>query len=235
MRLMGTFLILVFLTGCANITVLRTQEIERITAQERDSVVHVYEERMDSLERQNRRDQVALNDVLRRLEAKIDRMANNLNESNMKMSAIAEQTGVITKHWEERARRDSLEAAIAENERRALIRQGVEAFRSGDFDLALEDFELYRETYPESDDAVRAYYKSAESLFHLEEYEAAEELLKEFFNEHRESEYAPRALFRLGQTYEKRGEEQRSSFVFDQLRDLFPESDAAQRLNEDGE
>ncbi|MGM0461992.1 MAG: tetratricopeptide repeat protein [Fibrobacterota bacterium] len=219
-----------FLVSCAQITVLRTEEMERIAAQERDSILAVYTARMDSLERVNRRRDVVVNDMLRRLENELDRMSNNIHESNIKMSAIAQKTGVLTEHWEEKARQDSLQRVLEENRRRALFEQAEKSFENGDFENALDDFVLYRNEYPESEEYKEALFKSGKAQYELERYDEAEELFLKIFEEHDESSFAPSALYQLAQLYEEQDRGQRSDFIREQLTDRYPDSEAAQRI-----
>ena len=68
-------------------------------------------------------------------------------------------------------------------------------FDEGDYRAALTGFRRIAETYPKSDEAVRAAYWSGRSLLELKEYPAAAQVLKRFAGEHPESPVALDGLF----------------------------------------
>ncbi|MGM0444074.1 MAG: tetratricopeptide repeat protein [Fibrobacterota bacterium] len=207
---------------------LRTSEMERIVQDQADSVTAEQGRRVDSLQRRIKRNNLETRDLLKQMQEQLKMLANNVNESNMKMSAIAKKTGVITRHWKEQARRDSLKEAMAENRRTALFEQAQASFDAGKYENALEEFQFYMDSYPESKEISTALYRLAQIHYAREDYDEAASLCKRIFKKHQESEDAPAALSMLIQIYEKQGNTKNADFVRKRLQEIYPESDGAE-------
>lgn len=218
------------LTSCKKMTILRTTEIDRIVTERTDSLMALERENHEALKDEYKKYRIKQEDLLNKINEKIGRLLTNVDESNQRITAIMEKTGVLTKHWEERARKDSLDRAMAENERIALFKTAMEAFQSGAYANAKENFELYMAEHPDSKEFEQALYWSAETYYALKEYESAEKGFINFFKNYKSSDLAAASLFKLGLVYEAQKKKKSKEMVWKQLLERFPETREAMKV-----
>lgn len=223
-------LVLLSFTGCKKMTILRTTEIDRIVTERTDSLMALERANHEALKEDYKKYRIKQEDLLNKINEKIGRLLSNVDESNQRITAIMEKTGVLTKHWEERARKDSLDRAMAENERLALFKGAMEAFQSGEYESAKNSFELYMGEHPDSKEFEQALYWSAESYYALKEFDNAEKGFVNYFKNYKTGQFAAQALFKLGLTYESLKKKKSKKMVWDQLLERFPETREAMKV-----
>lgn len=82
-----------------------------------------------------------------------------------------------------------------------LAGEGMEAFRNGKYDKAIESFQKIKDWYPFSKYAILAELKIADAHFKLKEYEEAVVAYEEFENLHPRNEAIPYVIYQIGQCY----------------------------------
>jgi outer membrane protein assembly factor BamD len=79
-----------------------------------------------------------------------------------------------------------------------LMREGMSAFRDGDYTEAAESFQNLKDRYPYSKLAVQAELKLADAIFKRKEFEEALETYKEFERLHPRNESIPYVIYQQG-------------------------------------
>lgn len=231
MTLLVTALLLsIMLSSCKKMTILRTTEIDRIVTERTDSLIALERANHEALKDDYKKYRIKQEDLLNKINEKIGRLLTNVDESNQRITAIMEKTGVLTKHWEERARKDSLDRAMAENDRIALFKSAMEAFQSGTYENAKESFELYMTEHPDSKEFEQALYWSAETYYALKEYESAEKGFINYYKNYKTGDLAAAALFKLGLVYEAQKKKKSKNMVWKQLLERFPDTREAMKV-----
>jgi outer membrane protein assembly factor BamD len=82
-----------------------------------------------------------------------------------------------------------------------LASDGMEAFKNGRYDKAIESFQKIKDWYPFSKYAILAELKIADAHFNLKEYEEAIVAYEEFENLHPRNEAIPYVIYQIGQCY----------------------------------
>lgn len=229
-RALLLFLVLVVFNGCKKMTILRTTEIDRIVTERTDSILTVERANYEALKEDYKKYRIKQEDLLNKINEKIGRLLTNVDESNQRITAIMEKTGVLTKHWEDRARKDSLDRAMAENERLALFKGAMERFQSGDYAVAKESFELYMTNHPDSKEFEQSLFWKAESDLALKDLEAAEKGFISYFKNYKTGQYAAASLFKLGLVYEGMKKKKSKEMVWKQLLERFPDTREAMKV-----
>jgi len=225
-----SFLCLI-LASCAQITILRTQELVEV------------QNRVDSLRSQIRsfeqnwrirheegvmsdlQHRVAVEIALDRLNEMLMQLSGNLNENQLRISEITRATDMISLQMAERARRDSLFAAIKEQERLDLFNLGRTNFDRGNFSLALNDFKDYMDKYPDCEEFSNALYWKAESYFALDSLEMANTLFQQYYKDNRDGKFACTVLYKIGLIFDRLGQTRNKDSVWNQLKRQCPESE----------
>ena len=78
---------------------------------------------------------------------------------------------------------------------------GMEAFKKGKYDKAIESFQKIKDWYPFSKYAILAELKIADAHFNLEEYEEAVYAYEEFEKLHPRNEAIPYVIYQIGRCY----------------------------------
>ncbi|WP_446010165.1 outer membrane protein assembly factor BamD [Candidatus Electrothrix sp.] len=79
-----------------------------------------------------------------------------------------------------------------------LVTQGMEAFKIGRYNTAMEYFQEVKDQHPFSPEALLAELKLADCAFYNDNYEEAKELYKEFEERHPTNEAMPYVMFQIG-------------------------------------
>jgi outer membrane protein assembly factor BamD len=79
-----------------------------------------------------------------------------------------------------------------------LVTQGMEAFKIGRYNTAMESFQEIKEQYPFSPEALLAELKLADCEFYNDNFQEAKELYKEFEERHPTNEAVPYVMFQIG-------------------------------------
>jgi len=82
-----------------------------------------------------------------------------------------------------------------------LARNGIEAFKEGNYREAIESFETLKDWYPFSKYAILAELKIADAHYQLAEYEEAVFAYEEFENLHPRNEAIPYVIYQIGRCY----------------------------------
>ncbi len=239
---MKRFVILVFfgffMISCSRITILRTQEIMEVQNRVdslRNEVVTVDEYWRGKYEDDSRKSEmsrISVEITLNRINEMLMQLSGNLAESQTKISEISQKTGLISSQMAARARQDSLLATMKELERIDLFNLAKSNYEKGNFAIAIDDFNIYIEKYPASEEAKEAFFLTAESNFALDSLNIAESLFKQYYSENRTGIFACSALYKMGLIYEKQGKPKSMDAVWGQLNKQCPESPEAKLLKE---
>lgn len=96
-----------------------------------------------------------------------------------------------------------------------------------DYEAAIDELYSFLEEYPEGDLSVNAYYWLGELYLSLEKYEQAQQAFTIVTSRHGSHRKAPDALFKLAVAHDRAGNSDKARQILDQLRERYPESEAA--------
>lgn len=121
-----------------------------------------------------------------------------------------------------------------------LASDGMEAFKKGNYDKAIESFQKIKDWYPFSKYAILAELKIADAHFNLKEYEEAVFAYEEFENLHPRNEAIPYVIYQIGRCYfvqidtidRDQTSSQKALDTFNRLIKQFPEDTYAVRAVE---
>ena len=82
-----------------------------------------------------------------------------------------------------------------------LASEGMESYKKGNYDKAIESFQKIKDWYPFSKYAILAELKIADSHFNLKAYEEAIFAYEEFENLHPRNEAIPYVIYQIGRSY----------------------------------
>lgn len=230
----GVMALLVFQSGCSNITVLRVQELKQVQA-------HVDSLKMELIALQERalKEQKKQNEMLRliraeqqvrfaELERNMSALAGNISESQERLSKIDEKTYEIKKRWEEKARLDSLTRISETAEIENLFEIAHNDFIAGRYDISLSGFQDLINRFPDSPQAEESYYWIAECHYVRRKYNDAERQYKDYIKNYGNGKKVCVALYKLGLIYEEMKKEKSKNMVWKKLINQCPDSDEAE-------
>lgn len=234
--LLGIFGLLLFYSGCANIAVLRVQEIKALETHV-DSLfneVHALQQKMIEEEKKQ-------NELLRLLRAdqqvhfteierNVQALAGNISESQDRLSQIDEKTREIKKRWEQQARSDSIAEVNKSAEIENLFKIAYNDFVAGRYEISFNGFKDLIDKFPESKYAEQALYWSGECFYVRKKYEKAEKAYKEYLKKYKEGEKICVTLYKLGLVYEKTKKKKSRTIVWNKLLKQCPTSEEAQAV-----
>jgi outer membrane protein assembly factor BamD len=84
---------------------------------------------------------------------------------------------------------------------RELAEKGMEDYKDGDYEDAIESFQNLRDWYPFSQYAILAELKLGDAHYHLKEYEDAIVAYESFENLHPKNEATPYVVYQIGRCY----------------------------------
>jgi TolA-binding protein len=224
--------------SCSKITILRTKELvavqDRVDSL-RNEVFMIEEARQAKYEADAKNDElykVGVELVLSRINSLLTQLAGNLAESQTRISEIDKKAGLISSYMAERARQDSLQALVKEQERLDLFNLAKSNYDKGKYKIAETDFNDYIQKYPNTEEAKFALYWTAEANFALNELDAAERIFKQYYSENRDAQYSCSALYKMGLIYEKQSKPKSRDAVWNQLAKQCPNSEETKLMKE---
>jgi len=121
-----------------------------------------------------------------------------------------------------------------------LAADGMEAFKKGKYDKAIESFQKIKDWYPFSKYAILAELKIADAHFNSEEYEEAVYAYEEFEKLHPRNEAVPYVIYQIGRSYfvqidtidRDQSSSQKALSTFNRLIKQFPEDPYAAKARE---
>lgn len=224
--------------SCSKITILRTKELigvqDRVDSLRND--IFMIEESWQAKHEAELRDEesfrIAIELVLGRINEMLTRLGGNLAESQARISEIDKKAGLISSYMTERARQDSLQTFVKEQERRDLFDLAKSNYDSGNYKAAITDFTDYMQKYSGSEEAKIALYWIAEAMFASDLLDDAEKTFRKYYSENREDKYACSALYKMGLIYEKQQKSKSRDTVWGQLNKQCPNSEEAKLVKE---
>ena len=234
--LAGAFCLLLCYGGCANIAVLRVQEIKAL-----ESHVDSLCAELAALQQKMMEEEKKQNELLRlmradqqvhfaEIERNVQALAGNISESQDRLSQIDEKTREIKKRWEQQARADSLAEATRSSEMENLFKIAYNDFVAGRYDMAFNGFKDLAEKFPDSKYAEQALYWSGECYYVQKKYSDAESIYKEYLKKYKNGEKICVALYKLGLVYEKTHKKKARTIVWNKLLKQCPDSEEAQAV-----
>lgn len=120
-----------------------------------------------------------------------------------------------------------LESDAIESRDKARYYAGRAYHLSGNYDLAIDEYETVIVAYPDSPVAADAWLEKARSLAAQGRTDEAQETLEAFVKAHSDSELAPEALWRAAQLHEDAAAWARAATVYRRLQQTYPASEHA--------
>jgi len=240
--MMLRFLLAVFTVflavSCSKLTILRTKELTAVQYRVdslRNDVFMMEEARQAKYEADAKNDElykVGVELVLDRINSLLTQLAGNLAESQTKISEIDRKAGLISSYMVEKARQDSLQVLVKEQERLDLFNLAKSNYDKGKYKIAETDFNDYIQKYPNSEEAKAALYWIAEANFAQNELDSAERVFKQYYSENREAQYSCLALYKMGLIYDKQSKPKSKDAVWNQLAKQCPNSEEMKLVKE---
>jgi len=224
--------------SCSKITILRTKELVAVQNRVdslRNDVFMLEEARQAKYEADAKNDElykVGVELVLSRINSLLTQLSGNLAESQTKISEIDKKAGLISSYMAEKARQDSLQSLVKEQERLDLFNLAKSNYDNGKYKIAETDFRDYIQKYPNTEEAKAALYWIAELNFAQNELDAAERIFKQYYSENRDAQHSCLALYKLGLIYDRQSKPKSKDAVWNQLAKQCPNSDEAKLMRE---
>jgi len=229
----------VFLTvSCSKLTILRTKELTavqyRVDSLRNDVFMmeEAWQARYEADAKNDELYKVGVELVLSRINSLLTQLAGNLAESQTKISEIDRKAGLISSYMAEKARQDSLQVLVKEQERLDLFNLAKSNYDKGKYKIAETDFNDYIQKYPNTEEAKAALYWIAEANFAQNELDTAERIFKQYYSENREAQYSCLALYKMGLIYDKQSKPKSKDAVWSQLAKQCPNSEEAKLVKE---
>jgi len=221
------------LAGCAQITVLRVQELKAVQTR-----VDTLAVRLAAAQQQLYREQKQQAELLRVVRAdmqvrfgelaqRVSAIEGGLNENQERLSDINRATSAIRERWDEKARADSVRVSMARAEEENLYQIAVSDFTSGRFDLARAGFRDFLTRYPQSPLVEQATHAVAECQYAQKSYDSAEVAFSAYLKAYPNGQKVCAALYKLGLVYEKLAKAKHQKLVWEKLAAQCPQSDEA--------
>ncbi len=166
--------------------------------------------------------------MLIQIDEKVDVLASNVDESNVRITEINNRTGVITDQFREQARIDSLKLSQENAERKDFLKLGITDFNLGNYRQSNETLDAFLETYPEAPEISEAVYWSGEAHLAMMQYDLSVERFTRYIQEFADGEFRAASIYKLGLTYQKKDDNPRRDAIWNRLIEEFPESREAQ-------
>jgi len=222
--------IVLMMNSCSHITMIE-ESLARIEADNDSLRVELTRLETQYLEQQQR-DFLAYKatnaGMLIQIDEKVDVLASNVDESNIRITEINNRTGVITDQFREQARVDSLKLSQENSERKDFLQLGITDFNLGNYLQANETLDAFVETYPESPEISVAVYWSGEAHLAMMQYDKSIELFTRYIQEFADGEFRAASIYKLGLTYQKKEDTARRDAIWNRLIQEFPDSREAQ-------
>jgi tol-pal system protein YbgF len=221
-------------SGCANMTVLRTQELRMVQA--RVDSLHVELTQMQKLIIEEQKAQSELLRLIRadqqvrfnEIDRKVSTIDGNLNENHARLSKIDEKNAEFNKKIEAKFVADSLAAQSHSMEIDKLFQISMNDFNAGRYDVAFSGFKDFFTQYPESPMASEAEYWTAECMYAKRSYADAEKAYISYIKKYPQGAKISVALYKLGLVYNKQDKEKSKIMVWKKLVEQYPDSQEAQ-------
>lgn len=225
--------VLIFLTGCSNLTMLRTQELRAIQTK-----VDSLSNEMTGLQKKVLEEQKAQSEMLRLLRAdqqirfneldrKVSVIDGNLSENQMRLSKIDEKTAQVQKKIDARLSADSVNESSKNSEAEKLFQIAMSDFNAGRFDIAINSFNDLIAKCPNSPIAQDSEYWIAECLYAKKQYLESEKGYMSYIKKYPQGNKMCVSLYKLGLVYDKQNKEKSKNMVWKKLIEQCPDSQEA--------
>lgn len=115
---------------------------------------------------------------------------------------------------------------------RELYSQAYADYARGNFDLAIQEYEEYLRTYPDTDLADNAQYWIGECLYSKQQYTEALAAWDELFRRYPGSDKAPDARYKKGMALERLGRRSQAMIEYRAVANRYPNSEAGRKARE---
>jgi tol-pal system protein YbgF len=115
---------------------------------------------------------------------------------------------------------------------RELYSQAYADYARGNFDLAIQEYEEYLRTYPDTDLADNAQYWIGECLYSKQQYAEALAAWDELFRRYPGSDKAPDARYKKGMALERLGRRSQAMIEYRAVASRYPNSEAGRKARE---
>lgn len=222
------------LTGCSNLTMLRTKELRAVKAE-----VDSLRRELVSLQKTMYEEQKAQTELLRLLRAdqqsrlsdierKLAEISLNVAETQSHLSTITQKTVEVNKKLEAKLAADSINNTSRKTEAEKLFQIAMSDFTAGRYDIASKGFKDIASRFPDSPLASEAEYWIAECSYAKKDYNSAEEDYIIYIKKYPQGSKICVALYKLGLTYEKQNKIKSKNMVWKKALEQCPNSPEAQ-------
>jgi tol-pal system protein YbgF len=220
--------------GCANLTVLRTQELRNVESQ-----VDSLHMELTAMQKKLFEEQQSQSEVLRLIRAdqqmrfndldrKFSAIEGNLSENYSRLSKIDEKTAAVNKRLDAKFAADSIAANSQAAEIEKYFQIAMSDFNAGRYDLSMDAFKDFSVKYADSPLAEEAQYWVGECLYAKKNYSDSERAYIEYVKKYPQGTKACVALYKLGLVYERLDKAKSKAMVWKKLIERCPDTQEAQ-------
>ncbi len=222
--------IVLMMNSCSHITAMEASlaRIEDDNESLRAELVRLETEYLQQQQRDFLAYKATNSGMLIQIDEKVDVLASNVDESNVRITEINNRTGVITDQFREQARIDSLQLSQANAERKDFLQLGITDFNLGNYRQANETLDAFVDTYSESPEISQAIYWSGEAHLAMMQYDISVERFTRYIQEFADGEFRAASIYKLGLTFQKKEDNARRDAIWNRLIEEFPDSREAQ-------
>jgi TolA-binding protein len=215
--------------GCANLTMLRTQELREVKAQVDSLQSELTEMQKKILEEQKNQSEVLrllradLQIRFNELDRKVSTIDGNLSESQFRLSKIDEKTAEFNKRLEAKLIADSASNSRS-SETEKFFQLAMNDFNAGRYDIALGAFQNITNQFPESSLAQESQYWVAECFYATRKYIDAEKAYLSYIKNYPQGSKLCVSLYKLGLVYERQKKDKSKDLAWKKLIEQCPDA-----------
>jgi len=228
-----TAVVLVFFSGCSNLTMLRTQELRNVQTKI-DSLATV----MVDLQSKIAEEQKVQGEMIRLLRAdqqirfneinqKVAAIDGNLSENQVRLTKIDEKTAMVQKKIEAKLSADSANENNKSSETEKFFQIAMSDFYAGRFDMATNSFTDIASKNQGQAVGQDAEYWIAECSYAKKEYADAEKNYVGYIKKYPQGSKICVVYYKLGLVYEKQNKDKARNMVWKKLIEQCPDSQEA--------
>lgn len=225
------FVVLQF-QGCANLTMLRTQEIRAVSAQVDSLKYELSEMKKKMIEEQKSQTETLrliradLQIRFNELDRKVSTIDGNLSENQFRLSKIDEKTAEFNKKLEAKLTADSSSGSRT-SEAEKMYQIAMTDFNAGRYDIAINSFKGISTQFPDSYLAQEAEYWVAECYYATKKYADAEKIYLGYIKKYPQGSRLCVSLYKIGSVYERQNKEKSKNLAWKKLIEQCPEAQEA--------
>jgi tol-pal system protein YbgF len=211
------------------------ETVRRATTEEVQNTIKSFRKEMDSLRKDAAEIQASQDNIrvdMQELSGKIDEVKTVTKKSSDDKTFQKEELERRLSALEERLKK--LEGPNSDNKSseetpEGIYQNGINLFKSGDFQKSRESFEKLSERYPKHELAANAIYWTGETYYSEKKYEQAILSFQDLIKKYPKKDRVPMAMLKQALSFKAIGEGKNSEYILKKLVKDYPKSDEAKK------